>query len=239
MNQDDFYNNVEGEAFFQRAMSNFSANNAVLHHELRSNKESILQFISSLTELEYLSVLEVGCSVGDLLYVLREKYHCSVLGVEPSSSASEIARKEFGLEVFQGTLQRSPFFKITESNKQRFDLIILDDVVGWMDPGILLPSLGVLDWALKPAGHLFVRELYSPFPFRVRNSHHQNEEIFQHRYPYGVGSFFLNTGEYVIAGAKEYSTSLLQENLTDSWKQVWRDSLLRKTKSNVIPSVTL
>lgn len=239
MNQDDFYNQVESEAFFRRALSGYSPEEVVETGEIRKNKGSIIRFIEPLMVLEKKTVLEVGCAVGDLLFFLRSNYGCDVFGVEPSPSASEIGNSVFAVNVFQSTFIRSPFFELSESNRAKFDLIVLDDVVGWMSPGVLLPTLGALDWSLKPGGSIFIRELFSPFPYKVRNRHYPDEQIFQHRYAHGVGSFFLDTGCYSVSGSREYATGDLQAFETDRVHQLWRDSLLEKSENNFFPSVEI
>lgn len=237
MNQDQFYNDVEGESFFLRSLSDFSADDVTLHKCLRENKQSILDFIEARVPLEGITVLEVGCAVGDLLFILRENYGCQVSGVEPSSSATKVAREALGLDISLGTFRQTEHFTIDDRARHQFDLVILDDVVGWMGPDLLLPTLGALDWALRPGGSIFIRELYSTFPYRVKNRHHPGESVYQYRYPFGVGNFFLNTGTYFIAEAREYSSDQFQKIETNPARQIWRDSVLLKTEENLFPIV--
>uniref|UniRef100_A0A7C2WBW3 Class I SAM-dependent methyltransferase n=1 Tax=Thermorudis sp. TaxID=1969470 RepID=A0A7C2WBW3_9BACT len=52
-------------------------------------------------------VLELGCGSGDLLQIVRELGNPSVLGIEPSASAADLARQRWGLEVVRGTLEEA------------------------------------------------------------------------------------------------------------------------------------
>lgn len=239
MNQDDVYMNQESEAFFQRNFQNFSPEGALLKNELRANKESILGLLENNIPLGGANVLEVGSAVGDLLYVLREKHGCSVTAMEPSKSAARVSHDVFNIQTHECTFARSPLYTLDATVKGCYDLIIFDDVVGWMSPELLLPSIGVIDHLLRPGGFLFFRELYSPTAYKVRNRHQADQEVFQHRYADGVVSFFLNTGMYATVAGSEYSSSDLQSVETTNWKQLWRDSLLQKLDSNIFPEISL
>ena len=238
MTQDDFYQDVESEAWFTRNHGDYNASEARESLSLRKNKESIYDLLSRVVDLESLSVLEIGCSVGDLLLVLREKHGCRPKGVEPSTSASKVAREVFELDVEGKTFLNSDLFSVTASNRGQFDLIVLDDVVGWMDPKVLLTSLGILDWLLRDRGHIFVRELYSPHALRVKNHHYPGEEIYNYRYPNGVSNFFLRTGSYRIASQMVYSNQDLQKVESSVNNATWQDSVLSKSDIDV-PTVRL
>jgi len=233
MMQDSFYQDVESEAWFNRNFPDYDASEARNSLSLRKNKESIYDLLSRVVDLESLSVLEIGCSVGDLLLVLREKHSCRPVGVEPSTSASKIAREVFELDVEGKTFLKSTLFSIAPSNQGQFDLIVLDDVVGWMDPKVLLTSLGVLDWLLREGGHIFVRELYSPYSMRVKNHHYPGEDVYNYRYPGGVSEFFLRTGSYRTVSQIVYSSQDLQKVESSASNAIWQDSVLKKSDINV------
>jgi len=238
MTQDDFYQDIESEAWFTRTHRDYNPREARESLSLRKNKESIYDLLSRMVDLESLSVLEIGCSVGDLLLVLREKHGCRPRGVEPSASASKVAREVFELDVEGKTFLNSNLFSVSASNRSQFDLIVLDDVVGWMDPRVLLTSLGILDWLLRDGGHIFVRELYSPHALRIKNHHYPGEEVYNYRYPGGVSFFFLRTGSYRTVSQMVYSNQYLQKVESSVNNATWQDTLLSKSGIN-IPTVLL
>lgn len=72
-------------------------------------------------------VLDIGCAAGYFLQVMRKEGH-SVLGIEPSTSIAQIARKELGDEtVFVGDLDDAP--ESRGYRKGSFDLVTMWDVI--------------------------------------------------------------------------------------------------------------
>lgn len=67
-------------------------------------------------------VLDVGCGYGAVLWVLKNRHDCKVLGIEPSRSACE-----YGLDVFD--VEIIPALFEEQDLKQKFDLIICSHVV--------------------------------------------------------------------------------------------------------------
>lgn len=238
MSQDDFYQNVESEAWFKRNHLTYDASKAREGFLLRKNKQSIYNLLLGKLELKDLSTLEIGCSVGDLLFVLREKHKCHIKGIEPSGSAVQTARDVFGLEVEESTFLKSSLFTLNSSSMASFNLIILDDVIGWMDPKVLLSSLGALDWLLAENGHIFVRELYSPHAIRVKNHHYPKEQVFTYRYPGGVTKSFVDSGCYRSVVENLYEDRGLQKVQSSQTNALWKDSMLQKSAITV-PTASL
>lgn len=72
-------------------------------------------------------VLDIGCAAGYFLQVMRKEGH-SVLGIEPSESIAQIARKELGdATVFVGNLDDAP--EARGYRKGSFDLVTMWDVI--------------------------------------------------------------------------------------------------------------
>ena len=69
-------------------------------------------------------ILDIGCSFGALLRVLRDEINMPlvVTGVNPEESLAEFARKEYGLDVKTGMFEELDF------KPESFDFIILDNV---------------------------------------------------------------------------------------------------------------
>jgi 2-polyprenyl-3-methyl-5-hydroxy-6-metoxy-1,4-benzoquinol methylase len=85
-------------------------------------------------------ILDVGCSTGGLLAVLRDAGYRHVAGLDPSPACAEAAQRLYGIEVLTSTLSALPRLG------RRFDLLILAGVVEHVrDARPLLSSLpGVL-----------------------------------------------------------------------------------------------
>lgn len=91
-------------------------------------------------------LLDVGCGPGVLLSVAKGKWEC--VGVEVSRPAAGEARKRFGLEVVEGTLEEARF------PADSFDAVTLVDVIEHLpDPAGTLREVNRI---LKPGGVLFV-----------------------------------------------------------------------------------
>jgi SAM-dependent methyltransferase len=88
----------------------------------------LLNFISDLVSQFKIgiqsSILEIGCNSGRLLALLKEKTHCSVIGVEPSKSFRELWMK-LNLEVINDYFN-SDTAKLLKI--QKYDLIIFRHV---------------------------------------------------------------------------------------------------------------
>ena len=184
MYQDNFYNKIEANSYFLRWKKNNSISDKSKFH-LRDSKKEILHALNKNYNLKDKKVLEIGCFIGDLLNELKKKYNCSVFGIEPSSLACKFAKKHFKLIISNSTFLKSKFFSLKKENFHKFDLIIIDDVLSWIDRYAILPTLGVLDWMLKPNGIIFLRDFSPSTPFALKNHHCKKEKIYKFNQPYG------------------------------------------------------
>lgn len=92
-------------------------------------------------------LLDVGCACGFLLVAARERGF-DVRGVEPSAWATAYARREFGLDVWHGSLEEAPL------EPSSFDVVVLADAIEHLgDPRAALQKLYRL---LKPGGRLLL-----------------------------------------------------------------------------------
>ena len=121
--QDKFYKKKEANAFFKRQELKLNNN------DLRNNKNEILKILKSKISLNNKSVLEVGCFVGDLLHYLKKNHKCNVFGIEPSSLACNYAKKKFALSLENNTFDQSTKSLLIKKNSEKFDLIIVEDVL--------------------------------------------------------------------------------------------------------------
>ncbi len=56
-----------------------------------------------------ISLLDVGCGNGKFLNEIKTLFGCQVYGIDISAQASELAKKDFDLKVFVGTITQAPF----------------------------------------------------------------------------------------------------------------------------------
>lgn len=113
------------------------------------------------------NVLEIGAGTGVFLNLLKNNYQADVFGIEPSRHFADIAKKKFGLDIFEGTLRS---YLGTRGTSRLFDLIVMDQVLEHLyDP---------LD-ALKQASSLLQRNgyFYIGVP-NIADPKHPREEFF-------------------------------------------------------------
>jgi SAM-dependent methyltransferase len=93
--------------------------------------------------------LDIGCATGQFLAYLRDMAGWQAMGIEPSQSAAEYARKNFGLDVHQGDLRGA------QLPDQSVDAVTMWDVLEHLhDPRAELAEIRRI---LKPDGLLVFR----------------------------------------------------------------------------------
>lgn len=226
--QDNFYFKKESDFFFKRQSPNLPKK-----QEVRKNKIEILEFILNYIKIKKKSeILEVGCFIGDLLFLLKKKYNANVYGVEPSKYACNFSKKYFNLNLENKTFLNSKYFSCSKKNYQKFDLIIIDDVLSWIDRDIILGVIGSLDWCLKRGGHIFLRDFSPKYSFAVKNHHWKLEKIFNFKVKNGHKTFFINSGKYDVVKSKVYySEKFNKKKSKNKQSSTWNDVILKKTNS--------
>ncbi len=91
--------------------------------------------------------LDIGCARGDLLKALRDKgFDC--YGVEISRGAVDIGRRDFGLNLFAGTLDEAAY------PDDHFDWVSAGDVVEHLqDPAAMIKEIARI---LRPSGRIII-----------------------------------------------------------------------------------
>lgn len=86
-------------------------------------------------------LLDIGCATGTFLHNMQGHGSWNVCGVELSEDAAQLARQEFGLDVFTGTLEQAAY------PDKHFDVVTMWDVLEHLhDPlGSLLEVRRILD----------------------------------------------------------------------------------------------
>ena len=109
------------------------------------------------------------------------------------------------------TFDKSKKSQLNKKNFEKFDLIIVDDVLSWIDRALILKTITSIDWLLKNNGHIFLRDFAPKKSFAVKNHHWKNKKIFNFKQSFGHKSFFLNSGKYYSIYSKTYSTAKYQK----------------------------
>ncbi|MDB2500737.1 class I SAM-dependent methyltransferase [Candidatus Pelagibacter bacterium] len=227
MEQDHFYRLKESNAFFDRWKKDYKENNQII---LRDHKKTILKTLKNNINLRSLKVLEIGSFISDLLYFLKKDYNCKISGVEPSSKAVKFALKKYKIKINNKTFYNSEFFGFKKKLKKKFDLIICDDVLSWIDREIILETLSSLNWILKDNGYIFLRDFCPKNSFSHINHHWPNKKIYNFKVSDGHKSFFLNSGKYKTIFNKAYYTKKFQKiKIYNKESYRWSDTILQKT----------
>ena len=226
MRQDKFYRNVESNAFFNR----WAAKKEGFLY-LRKNKKTIYDQLQKNINLKNLNVLEIGCFIGDLLNHLKKKNNCKVKGVEPSNKACLYAKKKFNLKLINSTFFNSNYFGANKKYQNKFDLIIFDDVLSWIERDLILQCLSSADWMLKEEGYIYLRDFAPRQNFAVRNHHWPKKNIYNFKQAKGHKNIFLETGKYIEIFSKQYRTSKLQIiKSSNPQSSIWSDTIIKKIK---------
>ena len=237
MLQDDYYLNIEADAFFERWYSK----NISFKGELRDNKKDILLKLEKENLFsKQIKVLEIGCFVGDLLNHLKNKFKSDVFGVEASAKACAMSKKLYDLNLENNSFIRSSYFHLSQENQKFFDLIIFDDVLSWMSRDNILQVIAVTDWMLKEGGSIFLRDFSPSVSFAYENHHQKGKNIFNFKQSNGHRQFFLQSGMYVEKSTNIYVEKNLQSvsTLRDD-SSIWADTILTKCNQPLHPVLNL
>ena len=228
--QDDFYLKKEANFFFNRwkKNKNYEFKNPGV---LRKNKEEIYEILKQNINLNKISVLEIGCFTGDLLFKLKTDHKCKVFGIEPSSNAKVFCQKNFKINLENTTFIHSKYIANTKKNFSLFDLIIVDDVLSWIDRSLILRTISSIDWLLKTNGFIFIRDFVPKKKFAYKNHHHPQKKIYNFKQKNGHREFFLMSGKYEIKYNKDFFSDKMQKIKTaDKQSILWGDTILEKIK---------
>jgi len=237
MLQDDYYLNIEADAFFER----WYAKNNSFNGELRANKKDILLKLEQENLLsKQKKILEVGCFVGDLLSHIKKKYESNVFGVETSAKACAMSKDLYDLVLENKSFIGSSYFHFNKESQKSFDLIIFDDVLSWMSRDNILQVIAVTDWILKDGGSIFLRDFSPSFSFAYENHHQKGKNIFNFKQSNGHRQFFLQSGMYFEKSTSIYIEKNLQTISTSrSDSSIWADTILTKCHEPLHPILSL
>ena len=235
--QDHFYKKKEADNFFDRWIKNDKREFLnTCNKKIRKEKLNILKVIKSKINLKNKKVLEIGCFVGDLLFYLKKNYSCKVSGIDASKKACDLSKKIFKLKIENKIFVESNYFNISRKNFQKFDLIICDDVLSWMDRKSIIQALSSIDFLLKENGFLFFKDYCVKKNFCLQNHHYPKKEIYSFKQQDGHKKLYIWSGRYKLIYEKIFVTSKYQKvKIKDNQANTWSYSILQKQKTFTHP----
>lgn len=141
-------------------------------------------------------VLDVGCGYGEILYCLKKKFRCRVIGVEASREAAK-----YGSELFSIPIHSVLFEEF--SSKKQFDVIWCSHVLEHVsNPSAFLKKIKTL---LKPQGYLYIEapNILKPSGGFSLNMFLYGEHL-QTFSPYNLYLVLKKNGFYTIAYSDSY-----------------------------------
>ncbi|MBT5996066.1 MAG: class I SAM-dependent methyltransferase [Candidatus Marinimicrobia bacterium] len=124
-----------------------------------------LQFLKSI-KLSPNKILEIGCSNGNRLVLLKDTFNSDCWGIDPSSKAISEGKKMYPeISLHVGTADSLPF----ESDS--FDTIIFGFCLYLCDRNDLFKIAYEVDRCLKNEGTLIIEDFSPPFPYKNKYSH--------------------------------------------------------------------
>jgi SAM-dependent methyltransferase len=198
--QDHVFADLEGDRWFERNRS------ALEHADMRTDTPLMLL---DLYGVRPASVLEVGAANGYRLAALHERHGCRTVGLEPSAAAIADGRGRFpGVELIQGQAHHIPL-------EERFELVILNFVLHWVDRARLLQTVAEVDRVLDDGGLLLIGDFLPASLSRRRYHHLSNVEVYTYKQNYAAT--FLASGIYHVVAllTGDHSTRSLTAHVAD------------------------
>jgi SAM-dependent methyltransferase len=225
MIQDSVFAEHEGNQWFER-------NSAALSHADRLRHDPVLRLID-LAGLMPVQVLEIGASNGYRLQTLHTTYGCAATAVEPSLAAINDGRARYpAIRFVQGVANDIPL-----AATERFDLVIVNFVLHWIDRTTLLRSVAEIDRLVQDGGYLIIGDFYPAAPERVPYHHLPQAGIWTYKQDYP--QLFLASNLYALVAqhAFHHATQQFQADVAPNERA--QVALLRKTLTAHYQSVAL
>jgi SAM-dependent methyltransferase len=201
MNQDEVFLESEGDRWLARNKA------AILKPENLANDHVIGAI--TMMNLRPQSVLEIGASNGWRLNEIAQRFGCRVTAVEPSSAAIQDGQTRFPtVQFLRGTASELPL-----EAQSRFDLVIVNFVLHWVDRSTLLRSVAEIDRVLAEDGFLSIGDFYPSFPQRVRYHHLPEQDVWTYKQNYADVFLASNLYEMVASYSFDHATHALRSDV--------------------------
>lgn len=160
-------------------------------------------------ELKSKSVLDIGCGYGEILYCLKNKYGCQVMGVEASGQAGEYGEKLFSIPIYKSTLEEF-------ESKGKFDIIWCSHVLEHtVNPSTFLKKINSL---LKSNGCLY---LEVPNILRPTGGFSLNKFLYnEHLQTFSVYNLYLLLKKNGFAAVGYFDSDFLKFWCRKSYKSI-------------------
>jgi ubiquinone/menaquinone biosynthesis C-methylase UbiE len=154
--QKEIFMKTEGDRWFARnARPNYS-----------DDDDTIVKVLRSI-ELAPTRVLEIGCSNGHRLDLIRKAFNSKCCGVDPSATAIEDGKRKFpDISLQVGTADSLNF------EDHAFDAVVFGFCLYLCDRSDLFKIAFEADRCLQNEGTVIIKDFYATFPFRNKYSHH-------------------------------------------------------------------
>lgn len=180
MLQDDVFKDYEGNHWFQR-------NKAVL--DSKQENDVMINLIEQLS-LRADHIAEVGCSNGWRLEKLRKEYYPAAhfVGFDISKEAIEDGGRKYpAINLCQAALSEMP-------TAEKFDLVICNFVLHWVDRSSLLSSITNIDKIVNEGGCILIGDFYPDFNQKKKYHHLPEKNIYTYKQDYA--KIFQSLGIY-------------------------------------------
>jgi len=214
MNQDDIFFNSEGDQWFIRNQAKITER----HND--KTDDPVLTMIDK-SGLKPNQVLEIGCSNGWRLDLIKRKYGVRCVGVEPSLQAVEDGQKNYpSLELYRGRASALPI-------EDTFDLVVVPFVLHWVARDELLHSVAEVDRVVADQGFLIISDFAPDWPMRVPYHHLPNQEVYTYKMNYS--EVFIATGLYQLVAHFTFNHDCDKVKAVDNSASRGACTLLRKS----------
>lgn len=150
---------TEANAWFDRNAESMVAN------ENKAKNDPVLKALENKA-ISPENILEIGCSNGWRLELLRNKYNCNCSGIEPSQKAVDNGKAAFPqINLSVGTADKLPY------SDGEFDLLIFGFSLYLCDRSDLFKIACEADRVLSEKGHIVIYDFCPPSPYRNIYSH--------------------------------------------------------------------
>jgi len=168
--QKEIFKASEGDHMFLR--------NKETLNSLSKEDDKVVTLIKSI-ELFPKKVLEIGCSAGHRLEIMRLVFQTDCYGVDPSTKAIDDGKSKYpNISLQVGTADELPF------DADSFDMVIFGFCLYLCDRKDLFKIAHEADRCLKNKGTLIIKDFYPLFPYKNKYSH--RDSIYSYKMDYSM-----------------------------------------------------
>jgi ubiquinone/menaquinone biosynthesis C-methylase UbiE len=129
--------------------------------------------------------------------------------VEPSREAIQDGQAQFpSVQFLRGTASELPL-----DAQARFDVVIVNFVLHWVDRSTLLRSVAEIDRVLADGGFLVIGDFYPSLPQRVRYHHLPEQDVWTYKQNYSDIFLASNLYETIASYSFDHSTHALRSDV--------------------------